>query len=76
MSQLDHFERVAARYDELRSPPGLTILQDTLVTEGDLAGKRVLDIGCGTGAALAVLARASRAGRPSKRSSTSRGSAP
>jgi SAM-dependent methyltransferase len=57
MSQLDHFERVAARYDELRSPPGLTILHDTLVTEGDLAGKRVLDIGCGTGAALAVLAR-------------------
>jgi SAM-dependent methyltransferase len=57
VSQLDHFERVAARYDELRSPPGLTILHDTLVTEGDLPGKRVLDIGCGTGAALAVLAR-------------------
>lgn len=57
MSQLDHFERVAARYDELRSPPGLTILHDTLVTEGDLAEKRVLDIGCGTGAALSVLER-------------------
>jgi ubiquinone/menaquinone biosynthesis C-methylase UbiE len=57
VSQLDHFERVAARYDELRSPPGLTILHDILVEEGDLAGKRVLDIGCGTGAALSVLAR-------------------
>jgi ubiquinone/menaquinone biosynthesis C-methylase UbiE len=57
MSQLDHFERVAARYDELRSPPGLTIVHDTLVSEGELAGKRVLDIGCGTGAALAVLER-------------------
>ena len=56
MSQLEHFERIAARYDDLRSPPGLTILHDTLVTEGDLVGRRVLDIGCGTGAALAVLA--------------------
>jgi ubiquinone/menaquinone biosynthesis C-methylase UbiE len=57
VSQLDHFDRLAARYDELRSPPGLTILHDTLVTEGDLTGKGVLDIGCGTGAALAVLAQ-------------------
>jgi ubiquinone/menaquinone biosynthesis C-methylase UbiE len=57
VSQLDHFDRVADRYDQLRSPPGLTILHDTLVEECDLAGKRVLDIGCGTGAALSVLAR-------------------
>jgi ubiquinone/menaquinone biosynthesis C-methylase UbiE len=56
MSQTEHFDSVAARYDVLRVPPGLTILHDTLVREGDLARKRVLDIGCGTGAALAVLA--------------------
>jgi SAM-dependent methyltransferase len=55
MSQVEHFDAVAARYDALRVPPGLTILHDTVVREGDLAGKRVLDIGCGTGAALAVL---------------------
>jgi SAM-dependent methyltransferase len=55
MSQREHFDAVAERYDALRVPPGLTILHDTLVREGDLAGKRVLDIGCGTGAALAVL---------------------
>jgi ubiquinone/menaquinone biosynthesis C-methylase UbiE len=55
MSQTEHFDAVAERYDALRVPPGLTILHDTLVREGDLAGRRVLDIGCGTGAALAVL---------------------
>jgi ubiquinone/menaquinone biosynthesis C-methylase UbiE len=55
MSQTEHFDAVAERYDALRVPPGLTILHNTLVREGDLAGKRVLDIGCGTGAALAVL---------------------
>jgi ubiquinone/menaquinone biosynthesis C-methylase UbiE len=55
VSQTEHFDAVAERYDALRVPPGLTILHDTLVREGDLAGRRVLDIGCGTGAALAVL---------------------
>ena len=57
MSQTDHFDAVAARYDALRVPPGLTILHDTLLREGELTGKRVLDIGCGTGAALAILAQ-------------------
>jgi SAM-dependent methyltransferase len=56
LSQTEHFDTVAERYDALRIPPGLTILHDTLVREGELAEKRVLDIGCGTGAALAVLA--------------------
>jgi SAM-dependent methyltransferase len=55
VSQTEHFDAVAERYDALRVPPGLTILHDTLVREGDLAGRRVLDIGCGTGAALAIL---------------------
>jgi ubiquinone/menaquinone biosynthesis C-methylase UbiE len=57
VSQRDHFDAVAERYDALRVPPGLTILHGTLVREGAMAGKRVLDIGCGTGAALAVLQR-------------------
>jgi SAM-dependent methyltransferase len=57
MSQREHFDAVADRYDALRVPPGLTILHDTLVREGSLARARVLDIGCGTGAALAVLER-------------------
>ncbi|HEY7604198.1 MAG TPA: methyltransferase domain-containing protein [Gaiellaceae bacterium] len=56
MSQTEHFDSIAAHYDALRVPPGMTILHDTLVREGELSGKRVLDIGCGTGAALHVLA--------------------
>jgi SAM-dependent methyltransferase len=57
MSQREHFDAVADRYDALRVPPGLTILHHTLVRAGGLTGARVLDIGCGTGAALAVLER-------------------
>jgi SAM-dependent methyltransferase len=56
VSQVEHFDRIAGRYDELRAPPGVTALHKTLVREADLVGKRVLDIGCGTGADLRVLA--------------------
>ena len=55
MSQIEHFDRLASRYDTLRAPPGVTAVHETLVREADLAGKRVLDVGCGTGANLSVL---------------------
>jgi ubiquinone/menaquinone biosynthesis C-methylase UbiE len=56
MSQMEHFDTVAARYDELRAPRDVTPVHELLVREGDLAGKRVLDIGCGTGIHAAVFA--------------------
>ena len=56
MSQVEHFDRLAGRYDDLRAPPGVTVLHETLVREADLGGKRVLDVGCGTGTNLRVLA--------------------
>jgi ubiquinone/menaquinone biosynthesis C-methylase UbiE len=55
MSQVEHFDRIAGRYDRLRAPPGVTDVHETLVREADLAGKRVLDIGCGTGINLRIL---------------------
>jgi ubiquinone/menaquinone biosynthesis C-methylase UbiE len=56
VSQIEHFDRIAARYDRLRAPPGVTDVHETLVREADLAGKHVLDIGCGTGINLRILA--------------------
>jgi ubiquinone/menaquinone biosynthesis C-methylase UbiE len=51
----DHFGSLAARYDELRSGPSEEAIE-ILVREGDLRGRRVLDVGCGTGRVAAALA--------------------
>lgn len=48
--------RIAGRYDELRASDDYHFLADRLAAAGDLAGRRVLDIGCGTGNAAADLA--------------------
>ncbi len=50
-----HFGDLAARYDELRSGPSDDAIE-ALVREGDLRGRRVLDVGCGTGRMAATLA--------------------
>ena len=50
-----HFGSLAARYDELRAGPSEDAIE-TLVREGDLRGRRVLDVGCGTGRMAAALA--------------------
>jgi SAM-dependent methyltransferase len=58
MSQIEHFDRLAGRYDELRSAGGVTAMHEAIVREGGLAGTRVVEIGCGTGSNLHVLANA------------------
>lgn len=50
------FGRLAADYDRLR--PGFTDVEELLVREADLRGRRVLDVGCGTGRFAAWLADA------------------
>jgi ubiquinone/menaquinone biosynthesis C-methylase UbiE len=56
------FDRLAARYDALR-PQDAAWWQrfDALVDLGDLRGRRVLDVGCGTGALATALAERARA---------------
>jgi len=51
------FGRVAATYDELRpADDNWWEVFELLVREGDLLGRRVLDVGCGTGRVAAALA--------------------
>jgi SAM-dependent methyltransferase len=51
------FGRLAPRYDELRpADANWWELFALLVSEGDLRGRRVLDVGCGTGRLAAALA--------------------
>ena len=54
MSQTDHFDAVASRYDALRSAGDFAGLHAALAAAGGLRGARLLEIGCGTGAHLLV----------------------
>ena len=50
-----HFNSLAARYDELRPDPSYELIE-ALAREGALQGRRILDLGCGTGRVAAALA--------------------
>jgi SAM-dependent methyltransferase len=55
-SSAEHFDRLASRYSRLRSSPDyVDPLTEAVAELGDLRGRRVLDVGCGTGAVLGVL---------------------
>jgi ubiquinone/menaquinone biosynthesis C-methylase UbiE len=55
----EHFDRLASQYSRLRASADYTDpLTESVVALADLRGRRVLDIGCGTGAVLGVLTRA------------------
>ena len=57
MPKTPDFARLAARYDELRPvDDNWWELFELVVREGDLRGRRVLDVGCGTGRLAAALA--------------------
>src|SRR5919202_5905687 len=57
ISRRPDFGRRAAAYDELRPiDDNWWEVYDVLVREGDLRGRRVLEVGCGTGALAAALA--------------------
>src|SRR6266536_111291 len=61
MARRPDFGRRAATYDELRpADENWHEVYDALVREGDLAGRRVLDVGSGTGRFAAALAERAR----------------
>ena len=62
MPRVPDFGARAARYDELRpADASWWELYDVLVREGDLRGRRILEVGCGTGQLAAALAGRSAA---------------